>query len=107
MNETQMTTQELADFIFHHRLAKLATGEGGLVDPTPMTAMDKLMLEEWSLTEARKRKTPQAYLDVQARGTEELRQRVAKLQEEHAREIFLQGLELQAQLAPKVRKLLN
>lgn len=102
-----MTTEELAAFIFRHRLEKLESGEDGLVDPVSMDAVDRLMLEEWSLTQARKLKTKDAYLELQARGVATLRKMVAEVHEEHAREGTLQGLEIQASMVPRAKKLLN
>jgi hypothetical protein len=102
-----ITTEELADFIFRHRLACLASGEGGLVDPVPMGALEKLFLEEWALDAARRHKSREAYLLVQADARDRLQALVAKVYEEHAREVVLQGLEVQAAMTPKVKPLWN
>jgi hypothetical protein len=104
-----MTIEELAKFIFEHRLAKLATGEDGIVNPVSIDIRGRLNLEEWALTQARKLKTKERYLEVQAEATERLRKAVNVGRMNEARDGVAQGLEIQAAFARLARdhKLLN
>lgn len=105
-----MTTQELAKFIFDHRVACLASGEGGLVDPvTDLDTRQRLILEEWALGQAEELKTQEAYIERQAAAREKLKSMVNERRQAEAQAGIHQGLEMQAQLeaGKRLRKMLN
>jgi len=105
----QMSVEELAKTIYEDRLAKLATGEGGLVDPQELGARERVVLEEWALTQAKKHKTLEAYQQVQDKARERLRKMVSERRQAEAQAGINQGLLIQAALAKadRVKKMLN
>ena len=108
-----MTTQELATFIYEHRLECFASGEGGLVEPPELDARELLDLEEWALDQARKHKTKEAYLETQAKAMEKFRKRIEKLKTDYLMAAGgtgqAEGLQIQAELAKlaNIKRLLN
>lgn len=104
-----MSIEELAAFILEHRTAKLATGEDGIVNPVHLDIRGRLNLEEWALTQARRLKTKEKYLEVQAEAVERLRKAVNDRRLVDAQAGVAQGLEIQVAFERLARnhKLLN